>query len=194
MAPTLPFVSRARVEECHGRRAIGDASAGSSVPIISRALSSSAGVPPAGDRKSTASARKPSSAIAARHVLDVRVEAAVLVHDDDGGEFLPLPRLGEIALEPRRAARDVDHLGNEARIALRDGLGPGVVVLEQRQQRGCGGGPAGERGETVEEGAAGQAAMGVAIEQLDDALVHGPLPDARQGFTSTAAGGVHPLP
>ena len=117
----------------------------------------------------------------ARDVLDVRVQAAVLVHDDDGGEFLPVLRLGEIALEPRRAARDVDHLGDEARIALRDGLGPGVVVLEQRQQRGCGGGPAGDRGETVEEGAAGQAAMGVAIEELDDALVHGPLPDAEAG-------------
>src|SRR5829696_8564269 len=97
-------------------------------------------------------------------VLDVRIQAAVLVHDDDGGEFLPLPRLGEIALEPRRAARDVDHLGDKARIALRDALGPG-----------------GNRGEPVQEGAAGQAAMGVAIEKLDDALVHGPLPDAEAG-------------
>src|SRR4051794_11347628 len=47
--------------------------------------------------------------------------------------------------------------------------------------RGGGGAPAGNRGETIEEGAAGQAAMGVAIEKLDDALAHRSLPDAEAG-------------
>ena len=71
---------------------------------------------------------------------------------------------------------------DKARVAFRDGLGAGVVVFEQRQQRGRGGGAAGDRGKPVEEGAAGQAAMGVAVEEVDDALVHGDLPEAKPGF------------
>jgi len=50
---------------------------------MSRALSSSAGVPPRGERASTPSGEEAVHGQPAGHVLDVRVEAAVLVDHDD---------------------------------------------------------------------------------------------------------------
>ena len=97
--------------------------------------------------------------------------------DDDGRQLGAALRLHEIALEAGDAG-NLDRLGDDARVALRHGLRLGVVVLQDRQQRGRCGGAAGQRREPVEEGAAVHAAVGEVVVEIDDALIHGCPPVA----------------
>ncbi len=148
-------------------------SSASSVPIMSRALSLVGGR--AAERRQQidregeeAFEREP-----ARDVLDVRVEAAVLVHDDHG-------RALGFDLEARQIARDARAGGvigpglcHEPRVVGSDGRGARVVILQQGQQRQRRGARAGDPGQAIEELAAAEAAMRKIVIEIDDALIHG---------------------
>ena len=109
---------------------------------------------------------------AARDVLDVRIEPAVFVNDDDRRAF-------RLALEPRQIAFDRraggiigDGVDRQPRILGRDHGGARIIVLQQRQQRHRGGAGTGDLGQPVEKGAAVDAAMREAVVEIDDALIH----------------------
>ena len=112
---------------------------------------------------------------AARDVLDVRIETAVLVDDDDGRAFA-------LRFEPRQSAADARagrviryRVDGEPRIVGRDHRGAGVIVLQQRQQRQRRRARSGDLGQPVEEVAAVDAAMREAVVKVDNALIHGRL-------------------
>jgi hypothetical protein len=107
----------------------------------------------------------------ARHVLDMRVEAAVFVDDKDGRAF-------DFVLAAHQLPRDLcaggvirRRVDGKPRIIRRDHRCPGVIVLQQRQQRGGGRGRAGEFGQPIEEIAPAHAAMGECVVAVDDLLV-----------------------
>src|SRR5690606_16501746 len=105
-------------------------------------------------------------------ILDVRIAAAVLVDDDDGGPLHLVRRTDEIAVDAlagRIIRNDVD---GEPRVIRRHHRGPRVVVLQQWQKGERGGGRTGELCQAVEEPAAADAAMRELVVEIDDALVH----------------------
>ena len=113
---------------------------------------------------------------AARDVLDVRIEPAVLVDDDDR-------RALSLRFEPRQIAADgvpagvIGHaVDRQPRIVGRNDRRARIIVLQQRQQRQRRRARAGDLRQPVEERAAVDAAMGEAVVEIDDALVHGTLP------------------
>ena len=83
---------------------------------------------------------------APRHVLDVRVEAAVLVDHEHGG-IGSFRRLG--APDSLDARRDLRHLGPDRRVVLGNDLGVGIIVLEHGEQRRGRRGAAGKSGAGV---------------------------------------------
>jgi hypothetical protein len=102
----------------------------------------------------------------------VRIEAAVLVdHQHDRAPALFLAAR-QVAVDPALGRFVCETLGRKPRVVVRNDRGLRVVVLQQRQQRRAGRGRAGELGQAVEEFAAVDAAMGEAVVERDDALVH----------------------
>jgi hypothetical protein len=111
-----------------------------------------------------------------RHVLDMRVEAAVFLDHDDGGP-LALGRGPHQVTVDRAFGRLVRHpLGREPAVVGRDDGGLGVIVLQQRQQRRGGRRRARKLGQAIEEFAPIDPAVGEAVVEIDDALVHECLP------------------
>ena len=109
----------------------------------------------------------------ARHVFDIGIEAAVLVHDQDGRQFSGRIRgPHQIALDASVALRrrHRDGLGLDATVILRDLDRPGVVRLEHLEQRLCGHAADGKLLRPVEERAAVDATMHVFIEQVEKFL------------------------
>jgi hypothetical protein len=108
--PTFPLVASCFARNAITARASATTPSWSSLPIMSRAWSWSAGCRRSA-RGSRGERHEPGQRRPPRHVLDVPVEAAVLVHDDDrrqlagrgGGQ-------GQVALDLPRRARDGDAL------------------------------------------------------------------------------------
>ena len=109
----------------------------------------------------------------ARDVLEVRIEPAVLVDDEDDRALALGLGAREVAVDLALGRVVGEALGRQPRVVGRDDRGLRVVVLQQRQQRGGGRGRAGELGQAVEEFAAVHAAMGEAVVEIDDFLVQG---------------------
>ena len=106
------------------------------------------------------------------HVFQVRVEAAVLVNDQHDRALALLLRTRQVAVDPALGGVVGEALGRKPRVIVRHDRGLRIVVLQQRQQRRAGRGRAGELGQAVEELPAADAAMGEAVVERDDALVH----------------------
>ena len=110
---------------------------------------------------------------AAGDVLDVRIEPAVLVDDDDAGPGArAFRRTREIAAHLSRSLRRwiVQVSGVDARIVLLHLLGERVVRAQTLQHRGCRESADGVSGRPVEELAPREHAVDVAVEELQDFL------------------------
>ena len=142
---------------------------------MSRAWSSLAGVPPAGDSRSGARREEAGDGDTPRHVFDVGVEAAVLVDDDDGAELAPARRLGEIAFDGAALPGELHGRCRDPRIVGRD-HGGDRSVLQQRQRGHGGGDAAGEGCKALEEDAPVERGVGIFVIKIDDFLIHLSLP------------------
>ena len=111
----------------------------------------------------------------AHNVLDVRIEAAVLVNDDHRGVLRIAFGARHVGGDVRRRSVEVDGVGDEARVVRRHSVGAGVIVLQERQQRQRRGGRPGNRTQPFEELAAVEPAMCKFVVEVDDALVHAGL-------------------
>ena len=144
---------------------------------MSRALSSSDGVPPIGDRKSSCQGHEPVGGEPAGDVLDVRVEAAVLMHHQHRWQLAGGTRRPHQIAPQRRGA-----------LANRDGLRRHARIVGRDQRRGCrvgakhdecgrrGRGAAGEFGKAAHEDPPVEATMGELVVEIDDFLLHGHPP------------------
>ena len=142
-------------------------SSGFSWPIRSRALSSSAGVPPNARQIIGCQGHKAFKRHAPSDVLDMRIEPAILVDDDDGRK-LPSRPSGSHQMA-RDARRDLAISADRSRGSSSGTVcGPGIVVFQNWQQSGGRCRPACQRREPVEEVAAIHAAMGIIVEEIDD--------------------------
>jgi hypothetical protein len=108
-----------------------------------------------------------------RHVLDMRVEAAVLVDDDHRGQTAGIARAGEIAGERAVRPRPGDAAGGQARIVGRHDRCLGRVGRQQGQHRGRRRRPARQHGKPVKEGPAVHAPVGEPVIEVDDRLRDG---------------------
>ena len=116
------------------------------------------------------------------NVLDVRVEAAVLVdHYDPGERSGGVGRPDQVAGHLAASARKSHLLGGDPGVVGRDDRRLGVVVLEQRQSGGRGRRTAREHREAVHEHPAADPLVGVVVVQIDDLLTHRALPQVVTG-------------
>ena len=114
----------------------------------------------------------------ARDVLDMRVEPAVLVDDDHRRPLAQIFRvcgLGahEIAVDLALGELVGHALADQPAVVRRHDRGLRVIVLQQRQERDRRRRRARQFGQAIEKFAAVHAAMGEAVVQTDDLLVHG---------------------
>ena len=110
-----------------------------------------------------------------RDVLDMRVEAAILVDDHHGRERAVAARLHEIAAHrPRRPAGRVvlDVVGPDARVGERDRLRLGVARQERLRHPEGGDATDGEGGGAAQELAPIDVAVAVLVVQVEDAPVY----------------------
>lgn len=108
---------------------------------------------------------------AAGDVLDVRVEAAVLVDHDDRRAPTALAEPHEVAGHRPVRARPARPLDREPWIVGRDRGGPGVVVAQDREERGRGCEPAGAARELLHEAPPVEEPVGEPVVQIDDRLL-----------------------
>ena len=108
---------------------------------------------------------------APRNVLDVRIEPAVLVDDDNRWAF-------SLRLEPRQIAGDLGaggvvrgRLDRKPYVIRRYYRRLGVIVLQQRQQRQRRRGGAGDVAETLEEVAAADGAVREVVVERDNVRI-----------------------
>ena len=122
---------------------------------------------------------------ATRDILGMRVEAAVLVHDDDGAELAALVcRTREIAHHLALGARPLDVLGLQPGVVGRHDLGTRRICGKQRRDRRRGGARACQLGQLFHEIAPVQRQMRVFVIGIDHRLRDGrgghcelPFPD-----------------
>ena len=108
---------------------------------------------------------------APRHVLEVRVEAAVLVDHQHHRPFALGLGAGEVAVDLAFGGIVGHALGHEPCVVVGDDRSLCVVVLQKRQKRRACRGRSRKLGEPVEERTARHAAVGEAVVEIDDALV-----------------------
>ena len=107
-------------------------------------------------------------------VLDVRVQSAILVHDEDAGQLvLAVGRLGEVAAHLAVALRRVvlEDLGLEPLVVGRDLLRGDEVRVERVEQHRRGDAADGELLGLVEKAAAIDGAVDVGVEQNEQIRV-----------------------
>jgi hypothetical protein len=153
---------------------------------LSRAMSSTAGAaqPVRRDREIAGQRR------AAGHVLDVRVEAAVLVDDDDRGRPFRGFRTRPVDPDLPTRSRVARAPGREPRIRLLDLPAVRVVGLEQRQHRRRSGAAAGDLRQPRDELPPRQAGVHVLVVEIGNATIdaHGsPILTRRSGRRSVSA-------
>ena len=171
-APTLPFDSAWAARNGTAAAIRATVAVRSSAPIISRALSSSAGVPPPARERVHREGQEALDGHAPRHVLDVRVQAAVLVDHEHRRALAAALQPGEVAVHARAGRVVADGLGGEPRVVLVDDRRVRVVVLEHGQERGGGRGTAAELRQALEQLAPAHGAVRELVVQVDHPLVH----------------------
>ena len=138
---------------------------------MARALSSSSGRAAerrqeVGRQRNETLKRKPP-----RDVADVRVQAAILVDDDDGRQLAVLVgRMHEIALHLAVCAGPCDVLCRQPFIVGRHDLRRGGTCRQQRRDGGCGRPRTCQPGELVHEAATVERQMGVFVIGVDHRL------------------------
>ena len=118
---------------------------------------------------------------AARDVLDMRIEAAVLVDHDHRPETRAGRRLGEISLHRAALAGIAHGSRRDARIV---GLHHGRLGARDLSSGNSGAAaavPPAKARKPIEEDAPFERCVGVFVVELDDALVHVRLPKIKQG-------------
>ena len=167
-APTLPFDSLCAARNGTAAAIRETVCSRSRPPIISRALSSSAGVPPAGAERIDGKGKEAVDGQPPADVADVRVEAAVLVDHEHRGPPAGGLQPHERAAHPRAGGVVAGRLGGEPRVVLADHCRLRIVVLQDRQQRGGSRRSSDEPGEAVDELSARQHAVRVRVVEVDD--------------------------
>ncbi len=121
---------------------------------------------------------------AARNVSYVRVQATILVNDDDGGKLARgIGGSDEISLHFAVGAGIGDVLSLDTLVRLGDHFGFGTVGSQHRRDCGSGRSRTRERRQSLHETAAIQSEMGIFVIGIDhrlgdDRLVHDALPGA----------------
>jgi hypothetical protein len=109
----------------------------------------------------------------AGHVADVRVEAPVLVDHHDGAALAAGFGAGQVGFHRCVVARVGHVLGDQVFVILPHGGGLGVVYFQQGQYRQGRRRAAGHAGQPLQKIFPRKGLVGVLVEQVDDALIHG---------------------
>jgi len=113
---------------------------------------------------------------AARYILDMRIETAVFVDDEDRRALCAALEAGEISRHPRAGRVVGGFFDGQPFVIGGDDRGLRIIVLQHRQQRQRRGGRARDRAEPFHEDAAIDDAMCETVVEVDDTLFHARLP------------------
>ena len=167
-APILPLHCGKRLEEPHGGREIVDPLDGIERAEHLRGLLLVAGIAAERRERVRRESHEPVHREPAGDILDVRIEAAVLVDHHDARPLARPRGPGKVALHRAGGRRVGEVLGREPRVVLRDLLRERVIGTQRFQHRRGREAADGILAGLVEEIAAGEPAVHVSIEQFQD--------------------------
>src|SRR5262249_24481898 len=114
----------------------------------------------------------------ARDICDVRIKPAVLMNDNDRRPLSLGLGANEVAIDLAFGRIVRDAFSNKPGIVCGYDGSLRVIVLQQHDERRCGGSRARQYGELIEKLAPRHAAMREAVIEIDDFLIHGLSPSA----------------